>query len=492
MFLRLWQKRLYNTVSLTQPTIFALSTHLAKSAIAVVRISGPQSLYIYNKLTQTQTKPKPRTASVRKLYSPNTLQILDEALTLFFPQPRTYTGLDILELHLHGGVAIIRSVLESIRQLHDPDNGIFIRQAEPGEFSKQAFANGKYDLTALEGISDMINAVTESQRVASLASMSGQTKNIFAKWRQDLLENVADLTALVDFGEDQTLEESEHFFENVARNIEMLEAEVRNYLKKVRSSEVLLKGIQLALVGPPNAGKSSLLNTLSNTDTVIVSDIAGTTRDVIDIPLEVGGYKVVMGDTAGIRSLSEADHIEQEGIRRAKSKSQSADFVMLVIDPTQKEDNIAELKKLVTSLKECNKQMLVVLNKEDLIQSDRNKVVEKYSSLLNLDKDMFHFVSCRTGSNIDKLRDTIVEKFKVIAQSDTADPIIVSSRVQDILEHDVLYGFEGFTHWKGQDDVVLATECLRQAIEGIGKITGEAIGVEEVLGVVFSNFCIGK
>ncbi|CAK9440464.1 uncharacterized protein LODBEIA_P45640 [Lodderomyces beijingensis] len=489
---QVWQRRLCNTLALSQPTIFALSTHWARSAIAVVRISGPQSTYIYNALTQTKSSPKHRIASVRKLYSPRSSQLLDEALTLFFKQPNTYTGLDLLELHLHGGTAIIRSVVDSIRALHDPDKGVLIRQAEPGEFSRQAFANGKYDLTALEGISDMINAETESQRIASLASVSGQTKNVFLKWREDLLTNVANLTTLIDFGEDHDLEETERLFDDVATRIKVISAEVQSHLKKVRASQILLNGISLALVGPPNAGKSSILNTLANKEAAIVSDIAGTTRDVLDVPLEIGGYKVVVGDTAGIRSLSDADQIEREGIRRARSKYELADFVMVVIDPNQG-NGTGEMMEIVQTLKNKGKQILVIINKEDLLDNDNKLMItKKVASELRVDEKLVKLVSCRTSTGIDELRAAMIQNFKIITESESADPVIVSSRTQDILENDVLYGFKQFEYWRDQDDVVLATECLRQSVEGIGKITGDAIGVEEILGVVFSKFCIGK
>ncbi|KAG7664688.1 MSS1 [[Candida] subhashii] len=474
------------------PTIFALSTKLGKSAIAVIRISGPQSQYIYHQLTKSTNPPKNRFASVRKLYSSSTTtQLLDEALTIYLPGPKTYTGQDLLELHLHGGIAIIRSVLEAIKQLHDPNNGVIIRQAEPGEFSRQAFLNGRFDLTELEGISEMINAETESQRIATLASMTGKTKGEFLKWRQDILNNIANLTTIIDFGEDQDLEETLHLLDDVGQHIMIVETEIKQYLEKVKSSEVLLRGIQLALLGPPNAGKSSILNILANKEAAIVSEIAGTTRDVIDIPLEIGGYKVVLGDTAGIRSINLADQIEQEGIKRAKAKSLNCEFVVVVIDPIAHSD-LSELKDHLHLLLQANKSMLIVLNKEDLYPGIKHRLIEEYSEKLDVPTNLFRVVSCSTGSGISELRNSLIHEFKVITQSETSDPIIVSSRIQDLLENDVLYGFQQFYHWKDQDDVVLAAESLRQSVEGIGKITGQAIGIEEILGVVFSNFCIGK
>lgn len=493
MLRRICTSRFYSVaLALSQPTIYALSTPFAKSAIAVVRISGPQASYVYMKLTKTEAQPEHRVAKVRKLYSVQDSILLDEALTLFFKLPRTYTGLDLLELHLHGGTAIIKAVLKSIRNLHDPERGKIIRQAEHGEFSHQAFVNGKYDLTALEGIGDMINAETELQRIASLASMSGQTKDLFVKWRQDILENVANLTTLIDFGEDHDLSEIDSLFHDVGASISKLEADIRAYLKNVKSSQVLLNGIQLTLLGPPNAGKSSILNTLSNKDAAIVSDIAGTTRDVLDIPLDIGGYKVVLGDTAGIRLLTEADQIEQEGIKRAKEKSLFSDLILVVLDPTNNQHNDAIFDHILDLVNNYHKDVIMILNKEDLFLEEKNGIVARYAELLNIPRNLIYVVSCSSGYGIDTLRNELIEKFKTITHFGSQDAAIVSSRVQDILEFDVLSGFEEFHYWKEQGDVVLATEGLRQSIEGIGKITGEAIGVEEILGVVFSNFCIGK
>lgn len=489
-------RRFLSTTNSLRPTVFALSTKLGKSAIAVVRISGPQAKYIYHKLTRTTTPPKNRLASVRKLHSTETDKtdkpsILDEALTLYLPGPKTYTGEDLLELHLHGGIAIIRAVMKSIKTLHDPGQGIIIRQADRGEFSRQAFVNGRLDLTELEGINEMINSETEQQRLANLSSSSGKTKLMFKKWRQDILEEIANLTTIIDFGEDHDLAETETLINNVIDNIQNLEEEIRKYLKKVRSLEILLNGIKLTLLGPPNAGKSSILNTLVNKDAAIVSEIAGTTRDVLDIPCEIGGFKVVIGDTAGIRLLEQTDIIEKEGIKRAIERSFLADLVIVVLDPTAS-GNITELRNHLADLIKEKKNILVVLNKQDLYPDKVDNMIEKYSQQLNISKKFFQVVSCSSGEGMDILQELLVKKFKNIAETDKSDPILVSSRIQDILENDILYGFKEFYKWAKQDDVVVATDCLSQSVDGIGKITGEYIDLDEILDVVFSNFCIGK
>lgn len=495
MFKCLLPRRFYSSsVKDFNPTIYALSTKPGRSAIGVVRISGTQSNYIYQQLTNNADKkeqvvPKHRLSSVRKLYSPvNRNLLLDEALTIFFKSPNTYTGEDILELHLHGGIAIIQGVLNSIKGLHDPSRGVNIRYAENGEFSKRAFINGRFDLTEIEGIREMIDAETESQRIAALSLMTGNTKQVFMKWRSEIVKNVALLTTVIDFGEDHDIDEVSTLFATVQDNINKINDEILEYLQRVQRSEILLKGIKLVLLGPPNAGKSSLLNILANKDAAIVSDIAGTTRDVIDVPLDINGFKVVVGDTAGIRQTSEADTIEIEGIKRAKARSLSGDLILIVL-PLDQPSIDQSLTDHISNLQGEGKKILVALNKADLVPSID---VNEFSKRLNIPVESFYVVSCSTGGGIEAFTQVLTDNFKSITLTENNDPVIISARSQDLLINDVLYGFEQFKFWKENDEVVLASESLRQSVEGIGKITGETVGIEEVLDVVFSSFCIGK
>ncbi|KAG7881307.1 hypothetical protein KL938_003437 [Ogataea parapolymorpha] len=462
------------------PTVYALSTYPARSAIAVVRITGPSSVSIYRALTARQ-QPKPRIATLAKLYHPKTKVILDEAIFLYFKGPNSYTGEDMLELHLHGGTAVIKCIMESLELLHTPANPI--RPAEPGDFSKKAFQNGKMDLTQAEGINSLIHAETERQRVLSLTSMKGETKELFHHWREQILNTYALITTLIDFGEEHDIEEIGQLFERAESDIKTLETEVRRYLERVQRSETLMDGFKITLSGPPNAGKSSLLNIIANEDRAIVSEIEGTTRDSIEVPLDINGYKVVIGDTAGIRNAE--NQIEQEGIRRAKMKTSEADLNLVLLPCTPRELR----KEMKDHIRSCDKEkLLIILNKSDLVTPDQvGSLVAQLEQ--EFEPKEIKVISCRNKDGIHDLLNTITQKLDHWTQD---EPIFVSSRVQNIIQHDLLFGFEEFYMHSKSNDVVLAAEALKISMEGIGKITGEAIGVEEILGSIFANFCIGK
>lgn len=390
---------------------------------------------------------------------------------------------------MHGGTAVIQAVLKSIESLHT--QGKPIRYAEAGDFSKRAFQNGRFDLTEIEGIRELIDAETESQRQGVMSSVSGGNKDMFLKWREKMVDSIGLLTAIIDFAEDSEIEDIENIYDKVSTNITELETEIKDFLERTQRSEVLLKGIKLTLLGPPNAGKSSILNKLANEEAAIVSDIAGTTRDIINVPLNIQGFKVVVGDTAGIRDLTKADRIEAEGIKRAKIQAQVGDLVIVVLatDNLEVDDELLEMVKLLNS----EKEVLVVLNKCDLVkETDVKDLIRNTASQLNIPENNFLPVSCVHNVGLGQLSDQLVSEFRRISFTETTEPIIITQRVKDILINDVLVGFEEFKRYKDLDDVVIASESLTQSIEGIGKITGETVGVEEVLGVVFSSFCVGK
>lgn len=472
-------------------TVYALSTAPVRSAIGVIRITGPASESIFTKLTGSVKLPKHRVSTVRKIYdfSNDNKVLLDECLVLYFKSPFSYTGEDLLELHVHGGVAVINKTMQTIAKLHTSIAPV--RLAEPGEFSKRAFQNQRFDLTEVEGINTLIHAETEMQRVSALSSMKGDTNLLFNEWRERILKNIALLTTVIDFGEDHDIEEVNNLFDNVNLDIKKLETEIENYLFKIKRSQILLDGIKVTLIGPPNAGKSSLLNILAQDDKAIVSSIAGTTRDAMEVPLDVGGYKIIVGDTAGIRESQ--DIIEQEGIKRAKKKSLESDINILILPADDLNTEKEFLSHAIELIRNTDKEYIVIINKSDLIISnDKDDILEKLSKQLNISKDRFSFISCTNNEGIEKLIQNLTKRFKMVTFSDKEDPITISNRAKEILSNDVLFGFQEFYKFREMDDIVMASEGLKSSVDGIGKITGEAIGIEEILGVVFSKFCIGK
>lgn len=487
----------YSTLATAHlPTIYALSTPPGqRSAIAIVRISGSHSKYIYRQLTKSKYEPIPRTTSLKKLYSPHQKKILlDTSLTLFFNSPNTFTGEDILELHVHGGKAVTGSVLEAIGSLNDRESCINIRYAQPGEFSLRAFQNGKFDLTEIEGIRELIDAETESQRRSALSSFNGENKQRFILWRRTIVDNIAQLAAIIDFGDETEIGDLENILSTVESNMLQLRGDVQQFIKKVQKSSILQSGIKLVLLGPPNAGKSSLINSISNDDISIVSQIPGTTRDTIELAINVNGYKIIMCDTAGIRGGS-SDEIEMMGMKRAIRKSTQCDVCLLIVDPQNEPLVSDDIKHHITSREFKDKEITVVVNKTDLINGESHlmSIKDQLNAEFN-GKYPIVPVSCLTTNGIEELINGLTQKFQKISDSsDESDPIVVSQRVQEILSNDVLYGINEFLMFREKDnDVVMASESLRHAAAGIGKITGETVGIEEVLGVVFANFCVGK
>ncbi|KAM3163574.1 TrmE-type G domain-containing protein [Lachancea thermotolerans] len=488
--------RLYSSVPVTafHPTIYALSTSPGqRSAIAVVRVTGSHCKHIYYQLTGAQSPPVPRRCSLRNLYHAAGAKknLLDSSLVLFFENPKSFTGEDMLELHLHGGRAVIKSVLGAIQSLGDQKKGLDIRYAQPGEFSQRAFQNGRMDLTQAEGVADLIDAETETQRRSALQSFRGQNKVLFDGWRSQIVSGIAQLTAIIDFGEDAEIEDTQAILDSVRRNMMNLDKEIKLFVLKIRRSSILQNGVKVALLGSPNAGKSSLLNCITNDDTSIVSDTPGTTRDAIDVPIDVDGYKVVLCDTAGIRSESE-DQIEIQGIKRAKAKGSESDLVILVIDPTKTPLVTEDLQRFVKEQIPHN-QVIIAVNKTDLVDTKRLKNVrQEVYQIFNGDFPI-KSVSCTNFEGIENLVKELSHVFQGLSgTSHDSDPLIVSNRTEEILTKDVMFGLQEFLSFPGTEDVVMACENLAYAAEGIGKITGASVGVEEVLGVVFSRFCVGK
>ncbi len=379
---------------LTSETIYALSTAPGRAAIAVVRISGSACLDIYRKICPDRPLPKPRTATLRRLYDPEGIptprsQVLDNsALVLYFPAPNTVTGEDVLELHVHGGRAIVRSILDAIsacgRSLQESGN--VIRHAEPGEFTKRAFYNGRLDLTQAEALGETLAAETEQQRRLAVNGSDGGLAKRYEEWRLLLLYARGELEALIDFSEDQHFDESPaEFLASVSTQVEALKRQVEIHLQNASKGELLRNGISIALLGAPNAGKSSLLNRIVGREAAIVSAEEGTTRDIVDVSIDLQGWLCRLGDMAGLRAdvvgvgQSQVGVVEQEGIRRARERALQSDVVVALLSiekTTEGTFDVPVNTQVLHAVQECltvGKTVLIVLNKVDLLKDESRR-----------------------------------------------------------------------------------------------------------------------
>ena len=301
-------------------TIFALSSGPGISGVAIVRISGPEASNVLKSLTGKEI-PKPRTATLRKINNINTSELIDEGIIIWFPGPQSYTGEDMAEIHVHGGKALVLAVQNEISKIKN------CRLAEPGEFTKLAFQNGKINLLKAESIADLISAETEIQRLQAVKIMKGKSSDKFNELREKLLKILSFVEAKIDFPDDDLPEEN---LNKLRKDSSEVLDDINKILNDQKTGEIIREGFKIAIVGPTNAGKSSLLNNLSNRDVAIVSEIAGTTRDVVETHLNIDGYPVIISDTAGIRESK--NEIEKKGIRLSLKKAENADLKLVVVD----------------------------------------------------------------------------------------------------------------------------------------------------------------
>ncbi|KIW12570.1 tRNA modification GTPase TrmE [Exophiala spinifera] len=375
-------------------TIYALSTAPGRSAIAVVRISGPACLSIYRSLCPHRPQPKPRTATLRRLYEPkpsdiSSPQVLDNgALVLYFPAPHTVTGEDVLELHIHGGRAIVRSVLEAVSTCGGllEEMGHSVRHAEPGEFTKRAFYNGRLDLTQAEALGETLAAETEQQRRLAVSGSDGGLAKRYEDWRMMLLYARGELEALIDFSEDQHFDESPvEFMASVSDQVTGLRRQIEMHLQNASKGELLRNGISIALLGAPNAGKSSLLNRIVGREAAIVSAEEGTTRDIVDVTVDLQGWLCRLGDMAGLRSgggggdLNSVGLVEREGIRRARERALQSDVVVALFSielDVEGTPSVQVNEQVYEAIQECHragKTILLALNKVDLLENGASR-----------------------------------------------------------------------------------------------------------------------
>ncbi len=441
-------------------TVFALASGAGKAGVAVLRISGDASESIFEHFGIC--RPVPRTASRVDLRDPKTGLLLDQALAIWFPAPNSFTGENIVELHVHGGRAVIAGVLEVLTQIEG------FRMAEPGEFTRRAFENNKMDLTAAEGLADLVDADTAAQRDQALRQMGGALGNLYEEWRHRLLRATAYLETTIDFAEEDIPEGLEL---EVRQQVATLKSELQAHLADGYRGERLRDGVRVAILGAPNAGKSSLLNRLAQREAAIVSEAAGTTRDVIEVHLDLGGIPVILSDTAGIRAAD--DGIEREGVRRAIAEAEAADYKLVVIDPSQDPPLSPDIEALV------DPATLIVVNKSDMGLSFKGEL-----------GTVSMRISALTGVGIDELvgalGSQVEERFTLLEQ-----PSLTRTRHREALIEceQALAQFEGVPSLLAFPE--LAAENLRLACVSLGRITGR-VDVEDLLDVIFRDFCIGK
>ncbi len=436
-------------------TIFALSTPVGRGGVAVIRASGHDAWAGLRALIAGQTLPDPRNASLRKLYHPKSGEILDHGMVIGFRSPASFTGEDCVEYHLHGGTAIVQGVLNALSA--QPNH----RMALPGEFTRRAFENGKMDLTAAEAVADLIHAETEGQRLQALKQMDGALFRLYEGWKDRLVHLLALMEADLDFN-DQDLPDDLLF--KVRPDISDVLKDIVQHLEDGRRGELLRDGFRLVILGAPNAGKSSLLNQLVKRDAAIVSDIAGTTRDVIDVHLNLGGYPVILADTAGLRGSD--DTIEIEGMKRAMGRAEQADIKILLFDGTEENFDAATI-----ALKDD--KTILVINKSDLASHKSGQ-------------DNTIFISAKTGAGLDELISAIILRLQNMVGGSDA-PALTRARHREALQS-ARVSLERFMTAPLPE---LAAEDLRLAIRAIGSITG-CVDVEDLLDMIFRDFCIGK
>lgn len=438
-------------------TIFALASGGGKVGIAVYRISGPRAGEILQAATGKKL-PAPRLAQRTVIRDPESGEKLDDGLALWFPAPASYTGENVVELHLHGGSASHAAITHML--------GREIRLAEPGEFTRRAFENGKMDLTQAEGLADLINAETAAQRRQAQRQLAGGLGGLYEKWRQGLLRARSRLEAEIDFSDEDL---PAGLTAAVRREMTALGAEIARHLDDRGRGERLRGGLEIAIIGPPNAGKSSLLNALARREVAIVAESAGTTRDVLEVQLDLAGYAVTLCDTAGLAEVE--GEVEREGVRRAKKRAATADLKIAMFDGAKWPELDGETKR------HCGENSILVINKLDLGKIPDHPTVDGRAA---------HGLSVLTGEGMDGLLDLIVERMAGRGPS-SEQPALTRARHRQGLEDCAA----SLARFSAAPEVELAAEDLRLAAQALGRITGR-VGVEDILDVIFAEFCIGK
>ena len=435
----------------TKNTIFALSSAYGKAGVSVFRISGPSAYSILQTLSNNK-KFQPNLMKFVNIFHPKTSLLLDSCMAVYFKGPASYTGEDTVELFTHGSIAVIDSIYEALSTFNEA------RIAEPGEFTKQAFLNGKLDLTQVEAVADLIEAETESQRMLALSNTNGELSKLYNSWRDELVKILAWCEASIDFSDDEMPKDV------IKRNDEKLFKlldEIKKHIKTSDNAKKIKQGLEVAIIGRPNVGKSSLFNKIIGENKAIVSSIAGTTRDVVDTSIDICGFKVNLSDTAGIREKTD-DKIEKKGIKKALEKAKNADIKIYVIDSLKSFDK-----------DKIDNDTIVLLNKIDKKKFD------------NLPQNIIP-LSVKNGENWNKFWSLFVKKIKS-KMVNSSDATLTQQRYKNALSSCLNY----LSLAMEEDEIDLKAENIRLAVDEIGSITGK-VYFNELLDEIFSSFCLGK
>ena len=442
-------------------TIYALSSGPGVSGVAVIRVSGKNTAEVIKKITKSDL-PQPRVATLKKFSKNGEKSLIDEGVIIWFPGPNSYTGEDLAEFHVHGSRAVVEAMHQAISKVKN------CRLAEPGEFTKRAFQNGKINLIKAESIADLISSETEMQRKQAIKIMSGKSSNKFNSWRKKLLKILSHVEAKIDFPDEDL---PKNIMKQIQKTSQSVSKEIKETLNDQKVGERIREGFKIAILGPPNSGKSSLLNYLSKRNAAIVSETAGTTRDVIETHLNLNGYPVIVSDTAGIRSSK--NEIEKKGIKIALKRAEDADLKLIIV-PAKSVDIARVFKGLLKN------NAILVVNKSDLLKGKLKNNYKRYEHVL---------ISIKKNYNLKKLIDLIKSKLRSkFVRSE--DVLITRARHRQNLTNCVLH-LERFNKKKNIKDFDKAAEDLRLATRHLGMIVGK-VDVEELLGSIFNDFCIGK
>ena len=441
-------------------TIFALSTGPGLSGLAVIRISGKDVIKTIKQLTNSEL-PKPRVAVFKK-FKDSKNQVIDEGILIWFPAPNSYTGEDMAEFHVHGSKAVIDAVYRELSQVQN------CRLAEPGEFTKIAFINGKINLLKAEGISDLISSETEIQRQQAVKLMSGKSSEKFESVRSKLIKILSYVEAKIDFPDEDL---PENILDNIKTDVQDIIKELEKIINDQKVGERIREGLKVAIIGPANAGKSSLLNYLADRDVAIVSEIAGTTRDVIEAHLNLDGYPVIISDTAGIRESE--DEIEKKGIKLSLKRAEDADLKIIILEPKS-----TDFKHFFKNL--LDDRSILIVNKMDHENIEVDEEINKLNPI---------YISIKKNINLDSLVNEVKKNLenKFIT---TTDIFITRSRHRESIIKCINH-LNKFYDKSSLEDFDKGAEDLRLAIRHLGSIVGK-VDVEEILGSIFNDFCIGK